>query len=267
MNRSTRLGHLAAMLIAGALLAACAPSPDAEPPPSLGGVTDEETASLPPTITATNAFYYYADVEAAWHFYTDVVGLRTVADYGFAKIMQVASRSYLTLVDAERGMHSADEPKTATLALVTDQVEGWYEYLSAAGVPMRAELEAELDPSAPHVGFVAIDPEGYYLEFERFQPHPENERLLPALNAVEPLFPAPGLATERPAELGIRATILWLYYRDTAAINAFYERLFGTAPIVDQGWATAYQLSDSGFLGPVDGARGLHQASDDKGVM
>ena len=243
MNRSTRSYHLVAMLLGAALLGACAPSPDADTPPGQSAVTDEEAASLPPTITATNAFYYYADVEAAWHFYTEVVGLRTVADYGFAKIMQVASRSYLTLVDAERGMHSADEPKTATLALVTDQVEGWYEYLSAAGVPMRAELDAEPDPTAPHVGFVAIDPEGYYLEFERFQAHPENARLLPALDAVEPLFPAPDLATERPANLGIRATILWLYYRDTAAINAFYEGLFGTAPIVDQGWRAYFSTS------------------------
>lgn len=217
-----------------------------------------------PSIDATNAFYYYADVDAAWRFYTEILGLQTVADFGFAKILRVAPTSYLTLVDAERGMHSADEPKSATLALVTDEVEGWYEYLAAADVPMRAEFQPAAD--RPHVGFVAVDPEGYFLEFERFEPHPENERLLPALERLQPLYPEPDADTRRPAELGIRATVQWLYYRDTEAANRFYTAILGEGPIVDQGWAWAYQTSDSGFLGIVDGKRGLHQATDEKGV-
>ena len=112
-----------------------------------------------PGITATNAFYYYRDVDAAWDFYTRVMGLETVADYGFAKILRVAPASYLTLVDAARGMHSADEPKSVTLALVTDDPEGWWAYLSEAGVAMRADL-GEVDLARAHNGFVAVDPEG-----------------------------------------------------------------------------------------------------------
>ena len=77
----------------------------------------------PPPVQAMNAFYYYSDVDRAWAFYTELLGFETVADYGFAKILRVAPLSYLTLVDAARGMHSADEPKTATLAIVTEQVE------------------------------------------------------------------------------------------------------------------------------------------------
>jgi hypothetical protein len=53
-----------------------------------------------PDIIATNAFYYYADVDVAWEFYRDTLGFETVVDYGFAKIMRVASASYLTLVRA-----------------------------------------------------------------------------------------------------------------------------------------------------------------------
>jgi len=157
-------------------------------------------------VVATNAFYYYADLDAAWSFYTEILGLQTIADFGFAKILRVAPTSYLTLVDAERGMHSADEPKTATLALVTDEVEGWYEYLTDAGVSMRAEFQPAT--GRPHVGFVAIDPEGYFLEFERFEPHEENERLLPALERLQPLYPDPSGGSSRPLELGVRATIL-----------------------------------------------------------
>jgi hypothetical protein len=54
------------------------------------------TADSTPTITATNAFYYYQDVDSAWDFYTTVLGFETVADYGFAKILRVAPTSYLT---------------------------------------------------------------------------------------------------------------------------------------------------------------------------
>ena len=254
---------LAALLVHGACGQADEPRPSAAGAGAASATPSGATDR--PAIVASNAFYYYADVEAAWRFYSDVLGFETAADYGFAKIMRVAPASYLTLVDAAEGMHSADEPKTATLAIVTDEVEGWHAHLTAAGVPMRGEL-GEVDPEAPHVGFVAVDPEGYFLEFERFQPHPENEQLMPALDVLEPLYPGAGAATTRPAELGVRATVQWLYFRDTAATNRFYERVLGTPPIVDQGWAWAFPLSASGFLGVVDGSRGLHQATDDKGV-
>ena len=81
-----------------------------------------------PDIIATNAFYYYHDVEAAWIFYRDTLGLETVVDYGFAKILRLAESSYLTVVKADEGMHSADEPKNVTLHLVTDELNRWHEY-------------------------------------------------------------------------------------------------------------------------------------------
>ncbi len=213
----------------------------------------------PPVIQATNAFYYYEDVEAAWAFYTDVLGLETLADYGFAKIMQVAPASLLTLVDAERGMHSADEPKSVTLAIVTEQARAWYEHLTAHGVPMRAELNVR--EGSAHDGFVAIDPEGYFLEFEWFNEHEENVDLSPRLANVDALS-----TPLRPAELGIVATVQWLYYDELAPVQAFYEELFDVDMIVDQGWAKVYPLSSTGYLGLVDASRGLHQATEDKGV-
>jgi catechol 2,3-dioxygenase-like lactoylglutathione lyase family enzyme len=239
--------------------------------PSEDGAAAEATAARgessmtsPPPILATNVFYYYDDVEAAWAFYTETLGLRTVVDYGFAKILRVAETSYLTLVNAADGMHSTDEPRTATLAFVTEQVEGWYDYLSAQGVTMRSELRPAEE--RPHDGFVAVDPEGYLLEFERFNPHAENERLMPALAEVEVLYPAPGVETNRPAELGLQATVLWLYYRDLVRMERFYEETFGSSIIVDQGWAKVFPVSTAGYLGLVDGERGLHQATDEKSV-
>jgi predicted enzyme related to lactoylglutathione lyase len=230
-----------------------------------------ESLAGPPEIMATNAFYYYQDLDSAWSFYTRVLGFRTVADYGFAKMVQVGPTSFLTLVDEGRGMHSAQEPKSVTLAVVTQEVEGWWAYLSEAGVEMRSPLGSE--EGRPHDGFVAVDPEGYLLEFERFNEHPENRDLLPVFGNSASLYPdggetAPGVSSNRPSELGVQGTVLWLYYRDLDAIQDFYGRLLGTGILVDQGWAKVYPVSESGtgFLGFVDGDRGLHGVTEEKAV-
>ncbi len=215
-------------------------------------------------ITASNAFFYYRDLEGVTDFYTRTLGLRVVADYGFAKILQVASTSFLTLVDGTSGMHSPDEPKSVALALVTDQLDGWYAYLQEQGVTFRYGFDPV--PGRPHDGFVVLDPEGYYLEFERFNEHPENERFLPLLALLPTLTAAPDQDTSVPPGLGFKATILWLYYRDTDAIRGFYARTLGLAEVVDQGWAWIHAASPSGFLGPVDETRGMHDWTEQKAV-
>jgi catechol 2,3-dioxygenase-like lactoylglutathione lyase family enzyme len=218
-------------------------------------------------LVASNAFFYYADLARATRFYTDVIGLRIVADYGYAKILQVAPTSFLTLVDAAKGMHAADEPKTVALALVTEDLDAWNAHLSAWGVPYKHPYRGAGAGSA-HDGFVVIDPEGYFLEFERFNPHPENQRLLPLLAKLEPLPASPTGTGERPAPRGLslRATVLWLYYRDLAAAQRFYEHALGFDLLVDQGWAKVHANSASGFLGLVDESRGMHRATEKKGV-
>ncbi len=217
-----------------------------------------------PGLIAMNAFYYYDDVDAAWAFYSEILGLQTVVDYGFAKIMRVSESSYLTLVNAADGMHSTDEPKSVTFAFVTEEVEGWYDYLRGQGVTVHSELN--VGDGRPHEGFVAADPEGYLLEFERFNPHTENEALIPDLAKTVALYAAPNVETNRPANLGVQATILWLYYDDLLRAEEFYRGLLEQDVIVDQGWAKVLPVSSSGYLGLVDGERGLHQATESKAV-
>jgi predicted enzyme related to lactoylglutathione lyase len=241
-------------------MAACVPadsdSDSASEDATTRGAEVSTAATAAPPVLGLNAFYYYRDVEAAWAFYSDVLGLETLADYGFAKILRVADASYLTLVDAEQGMHSADEPKSVTLAIVTEDVEGWWSHLSEQGLEMRSDFTYR--EGQAHDGFVAIDPEGYLLEIERFNPHDENVDLMPILDAVEPRMTTVGLS--------IQGTVFWLYYEELSPNQAFYERLLGVDLLVDQGWAKVYQASRTGFVGLVDGARGLHQATEEKGV-
>jgi len=77
---------------------------------------------------ANNLFLYYKDLEKAVEFYSKTLGMELVADYGMAYILRMTSDSYLILVDADKGMHTAEEPKTVALALLTDNLDKWYTY-------------------------------------------------------------------------------------------------------------------------------------------
>lgn len=214
-------------------------------------------------MTASNVFFYYADLDRATHFYTQTLGLTLVADYGMAKILRVAPTSYLTLVDGRKGMHRPEEPKTVAIALVTDQLEGWWAYIQKQGVPVKFPFAPK--EGRPHHGFVAIDPEGYLLEFERFNTHEENTKLMPRLNNTATLYPEMG-KSDVPPGLGFNATVIWFYYKDMVGIQKFYEEVMGFDLIVDQGWAKVYPLSPSGYFGLVDEQRGMHKFTEQKAV-
>jgi predicted enzyme related to lactoylglutathione lyase len=156
------------VLLAAALgLASAARAQQAPPRPAALGVQ------------ANIVFLYYRDIPAAQRFYEDVIGLRLTVDQGYAKIYQVSPTSFVGLVDETQGLHRASEAKPVTVSFVTEEVDAWYAYLVARGVRMRAPLRT--GTRHPTRGFVAIDPEGYFLEFETFLDDPQNARLRQAL--------------------------------------------------------------------------------------
>ncbi|HRJ43463.1 MAG: VOC family protein [Caldilineaceae bacterium] len=201
-------------------------------------------------LLATNPFFYYADLDAATRFYTETLGLELVADFGIARTIRTSPASFLTLMDIAHSLHKPDEPKAVTLAFVTDEVEKWYAHLQSQNVPIRHPLKS--DRAKAHEGFVALDPAGYFLEFERFNPHPENERLLPQLAKIEPL------TTATPGSLPLSATVLWLYYKEMGPAQGFLAEQLGLKLLVNQGWAKVYGVGRTSFIGPVEAGVGLH---------
>ena len=214
-------------------------------------------------LRATNLFLYYRDLPAATRFYSETLGLELLADYQMATIFRMAADSYLILVDATKGMHTADEPKTVALALLTDQLEDWWKYLQEQNVQIKYPYKTK--EGGPHDGFVAIDPEGYLLEFETFKQHPENERFIPLLSQNKTIYPAEG-KSKVPAGLGFKSTITWLYYRDVLNMQNFYQEVLGLELVADQGWTKIYRASDTGFIGLVDERRGMHSFTEKKAV-
>jgi hypothetical protein len=108
---------------------------------------------------------------------------------------------------------------------------------------------------------VAIDPEGYLLEFEMFKQHLENEKLMPRLQMHKKLAQPPNTD-----DLHFYGGISWLYYKDMLAAQQFYEENIGLELTVDQGWAKMYRINDGNYLGLVDERRGMHQFAPEKSV-
>ncbi len=213
-------------------------------------------------VKATNLFLYYRDLDAATKFYTQTLGFELLSDYTMAKILRMTKDSYLILVDATKGMHTAQEPKTVAVALLTDQLENWYNYLKTSGVKIKYEYKSK--EGSAHDGFVAIDPEGYLLEFETFKQHPENELLIPRLAKAAAIKASQN--SNVPEGLGFNSTITWLYYKDLQAMEKFYQEVMGLPLVVDQGWAKVYQSSETGYIGLVDERRGMHNFTEKKAV-
>jgi catechol 2,3-dioxygenase-like lactoylglutathione lyase family enzyme len=212
-------------------------------------------------IQGINLFLYYKDLERAKSFYNQTLGLEIISDYGFAATVKVTDDTWLTLVDESIGRHKADEPKTVAIALLTNHLLEWYTYLQRENVPIKYDYNPKENNA--HDGFVAIDPEGYLLEFEMFKQHPENEKLMPLL----PKYDANSGATDRWSKNeGFYGAVFWLYYEDMQEAEQFLEERMGLRQIVDQGWAKVYQVSKTGFIGPVDGRRGMHTFTEKKGT-
>ena len=213
-------------------------------------------------IKATNLFLYYKDLKAAGDFYVSTLGMELVADYEMALILRMTTDSYLILVDAEKGMHTAEEPKTVALALLTDQLKEWYDYLESQQVPIKYKYKE----GAAHDGFVVIDPEGYLLEFERFNQHPENEKFMPILQKNKPNSTPHNAQGTKPEALKIHSTITWLYNKDVLGMQNYYHDVLGLEMVADQGWTKIYQVSNTGFLAIVDERRGMHNFTEKKAV-
>ncbi|MBN1274149.1 MAG: MBL fold metallo-hydrolase [Candidatus Aminicenantes bacterium] len=217
-----------------------------------------------PPLDANLVFFYYKDLSAAKSFHSDILGLEKILDYGFAAIYRISPTTFIGLVDETQGMHRASEPKTVTLSFVTGEIDAWYEYLKSKDVPMRGAVRNATRHATR--GFVAYDPEGYFLEFETFLDDEENAALHTALEGKTALYPPPNTTSQRPADLGIQANVIWFYYKSLEEAQKFYEEKLGARLLVDQGFAKVYSSSPTGFIGLVDEAEGLHRFSENKAV-
>ena len=61
--------------------------------------------------------------------------------------------------------------------------------------------------------------------------------------------------------------ITFLYYDDLTPIDKFYREVMGFTLVKDQGWAKIYAVSETAFVGIVDGDRGFHEPQERNAVL
>ncbi|MDR7420099.1 MAG: VOC family protein [Armatimonadota bacterium] len=66
---------------------------------------------------------------------------------------------------------------------------------------------------------------------------------------------------QRPPLPGNKAEklIIFIYYRDLQKGIDFYGTVLGFPLEIDQGWCKIYRVSEAGYVGVVDEARGMHR--------
>lgn len=207
-------------------------------------------------IRGQELIWFYRDLSAAKKFYSQKLGLKLLSEDEGSATFQIAGDSRLVLKSLEGSGYSGNEPKSVALALLTDNLQIWYDHLQEEKVEIKYTLK--IKPDGAHDGFVAVDPEGYLLEFEMFRMHPENERFIPELKSLAPM------ATSIGEAYNFYASITWLYYEDMLPMENFVTENLGLELSADQGWAKIYRLSDNSYLGLVDEKRGMNSFSDEK---
>ena len=195
---------------------------------------------------------YYEDLSRAVHFYGNTLGLEQVDDTTY----RISEHALLSL-HSHSETHPVGQPKSTAIAFLTDQLPAWYEYVQSQNIPIKYTYKPR--DGGPHDGFVAIDPEGYLLEFEEFKQHSENEVFMSILENTQRV-------KTKIDGLHFFGSITWTYHKDLLKVQNFYQDVLGYELVADQGWTKIFQTAESAFVGLVDERRGMEDYADTKAV-
>lgn len=120
----------------------------------------------PAVADSTIVNLYYAELDRAVRFWRDGLGFAVVLDQEWAKLLRLADRSFLGLVDGSRGYLRPQATSAVLVALVVEDLPGWREQVRVAGAAGITEIERRDDLAIER--FFCRDPGGYALEFQRF---------------------------------------------------------------------------------------------------
>ncbi len=109
---------------------------------------------------------YFRNIEKAYHFYEDVLGLTPKIDQGYGRIYEVSRNAFLGVMDEKRGFLRSGSGKSVMISLITDEVDQWYQTLEKKGVKLLSKPLTKEDIGIR--SFLFEDPEGYVLEIQKF---------------------------------------------------------------------------------------------------
>ncbi len=118
---------------------------------------------MPIPIDEQITFLYCEDLAKTAPFYEDVLGFELAVDQGSCRIYHITGRiAYVGL--CERA--TPREKDGVIFTLVTQDVDGWYEHITAQDI--NCEYAPRLNETYNIYHFFVKDPNGYLIEFQRF---------------------------------------------------------------------------------------------------
>ena len=111
-------------------------------------------------------FLHSQNLQATRTFYSEVLALPLVRDQGTCIIFGTAQNAFLGFCEH---IDSIPTGRRVILTLVTEDVDGWYQKLKSRQADLLGEPEA--NPKYQIYHFFLKDPDGYWVEIQRFD-HP-----------------------------------------------------------------------------------------------
>lgn len=109
---------------------------------------------------------YFRNIEKAYHFYEEVLGLKLKIDQGYGRIYEVSGNAFLGVMDEKWGFLQSGYGKSIMISLITDEVDQWYQTLQKRGVKLLSKPMTKEDIGIR--SFLFEDPEGHILEIQKF---------------------------------------------------------------------------------------------------
>ena len=108
-------------------------------------------------------FLHARDLHATRHFYSEVLGLPLVRDQEVFLIFSVTESAFLGFCEHITPIRSG---RKIILTLVTDNVDEWFTTLKKRGTVTISEPKS--NPKFQIYHFFLNDPDGYWIEIQRF---------------------------------------------------------------------------------------------------
>lgn len=116
-----------------------------------------------PQLSQQITFLHANDLGATYHFYCDLLGLPLVRDQGTCLIFETVANAFLGFC---QHIQPIAPGRKVILTLVSEDVDGWYEFLTSKGVPIANPPKANPDYKIYH--FFLEDLNGYTIEIQKF---------------------------------------------------------------------------------------------------
>ncbi len=116
-----------------------------------------------PSTTDAITFLPTNDLQATKEFYLERLGLPLVADQGVCLIFKVTDAAYFGFCSH---LQTITKPDSVILTIVADDPDAWHRHCQHAGI--ETDSPPKLNKNYGIYHFFARDPNGYRVEFQRF---------------------------------------------------------------------------------------------------